>query len=410
MATRGMTVRVKTESKSTARETGEPSSHQIEQEAITASGTGPATHNESHNESEITRDDLLDMLAEQRKLVQQLIEHQTRPQTTTELAVRPSFRMIDPAPFCGGADDLDRFLTQIKRLFKLHPQHFPRGAPDQVDYAIGFLGSWKENVDEGLRKTQITNPDQWASELIKAESECLDDWDLFETEICEMYGDPYRQLDASTRALLELAQGALDSNETVKAFSNRMRSNWREAGWKTGNPDVQQVLYDMVWAGLRPGIKARIRPFAGEEGRFASIDELFRKAQDVEIKSNRDKRGTSRNQPADKNHGGNSSNSGNNGGKDRKKRPYRDTPSQSSTPSQSQSRNHSRPNLPPAPWVDRETRDKRKEQGLCWRCGGSDHRTIYCPKYSRVDIPQTRNHEERQDRDKRQRPNSRIRQ
>jgi hypothetical protein len=71
---------------------------------------------------------------------------------------------------------------------------FPRGEPDQVEYAIDFLGSWKENVDEGLRKTQMTHPNQWANELIKAESECLDDWDLFETEIREMYGDPDRQI------------------------------------------------------------------------------------------------------------------------------------------------------------------------------------------------------------------------
>ena len=49
---------------------------------------------------------------------------------------------------------------------------------------------------------------------------------------------------------------------------------------------MQHMLYDMVWAGLRPGIKARIKPFAGETGRFSSIDELFKKAEDVEIKSN----------------------------------------------------------------------------------------------------------------------------
>jgi hypothetical protein len=91
-----------------------------------------------------------------------------------------------------------------------------------VEYAIDFLGSWKENVDEGLRKTQMTHPNQWASELIKAESECLDDWDLFETEIREMYGDPDRQLDASTRPCLEIVQGASDANETIKAYSNRM--------------------------------------------------------------------------------------------------------------------------------------------------------------------------------------------
>jgi hypothetical protein len=102
-----------------------------------------------------------------------------------------------------------------------------------------------------------------------------------------------RQLDALTRAYLEFAQGALDPNETVKAYSNRMRSNWREAGWNSkaasgaDEPVALRILYDMVWAGLRPGIKARIKPFAGEDGRFATIDELFKKAQDVEIKSKR---------------------------------------------------------------------------------------------------------------------------
>jgi hypothetical protein len=127
---------------------------------------------------------------------------------------------------------------------------------------------------------------------------------------------------------------------------------------------VQRVLYDIVWAGLRPGIKVRIKPFAREDGRFASIDKLFKKAQDVEIRSNRDKCAvTTQNQPASTaekrhsnnggNNGGNSgsnsgSNSGNNGGKDKRKRPYHNTPS---TPS----RNNNRQNLPPVPWVDRET-------------------------------------------------------
>jgi len=50
------------------------------------------------------------------------------------------------------------------------------------------------------------------------------------------------------------------------------------------------MLYDLVWAGVCPGIKARIKPFAGEGGRFASVDELFKKARDVEIKLNRDRR------------------------------------------------------------------------------------------------------------------------
>jgi hypothetical protein len=281
MATRGSTARQRTASDSTARNTGESSASACQIE------------NEARVDSEVTPGDTEDVMANQRAYIQELVEKQAAMQARLEamesrqppansnvLPVAPMapaahprpFKMRNPAPFCGGADDLDRFLTHIKRLFKSHPQQFPRGEPDQVEYAIDFLGSWKENVDEGLRKTQMTHPNQWASELIKAESECLDDWDLFETEIREMYGDPDRQLDASTRACLEIVQGASDANETVKTYSNRMRSMWREAGWNAGSKDVQRVLYDMVWAGLRPGIKARIKPFAREDGRFASID------------------------------------------------------------------------------------------------------------------------------------------
>jgi hypothetical protein len=78
----------------------------------------------------------------------------------------------------------------------------------------------------------------------------------------------------------EYMQGALDSSETVKAYANRMQSNWREAGWKAGpeEPKAQQMLYDLVWSGLRPGIKARIRPFAGEEGTIRHRGRVVRKS------------------------------------------------------------------------------------------------------------------------------------
>jgi hypothetical protein len=73
MVTRASTARRRTASESTARETGEPSSQQIEQEAATANETGPAT--DTRPESEVTREDLLDMIAQQHKLVEQLLEH-----------------------------------------------------------------------------------------------------------------------------------------------------------------------------------------------------------------------------------------------------------------------------------------------------------------------------------------------
>jgi hypothetical protein len=67
-----------------------------------------------------------------------------------------------------------------------------------VEYAIDFLESWKQNVDENLQKTQMTHPSQWGSDLIKAEAECLDDWDLFETAVRRMYGEPDLQLHVSS--------------------------------------------------------------------------------------------------------------------------------------------------------------------------------------------------------------------
>jgi hypothetical protein len=166
MVTRASTARRRTASDSTARETGEPSSQQIKQEAATASETGPATR----PESEITREDLLNMITQRRKLVEQLLEHQTRPQTT-ELAVRTptkAFRMKNLAPLCGGADNLDGFLTQLELLFKSNDQYFVRSALNKVQYASSLLGSGKENVDESLRKTYMTHPNQWASELVKS--------------------------------------------------------------------------------------------------------------------------------------------------------------------------------------------------------------------------------------------------
>jgi hypothetical protein len=126
--------------------------------------------------------------------------------------------------------------------------------------------------------------------------------------------------------------------------------------------------------GLRPGIRARVKPFT----------RAFKKAHEVEIKPKRGRRAQQPATTAKKKHGNNGrNNGGNNGGKDKRK-----------------SRNHSHSNLPPAPWVDRETRDKREEKGLCYRCEG-DRKAFHYPKYSRVDI---RKYEGRQDRDKRQKP------
>jgi hypothetical protein len=130
MVTRGSAARGRTASESTARETGESS----------ASASARQIEKEARVDSEVTPGDMQDVLAEQRAFIQELVEKQASMQAQLEamasrqlpanvLPVAPlapaanpkPFNMRNPAPFCGGADDLDRFLTHIKRLFKSHP-------------------------------------------------------------------------------------------------------------------------------------------------------------------------------------------------------------------------------------------------------------------------------------------------
>ena len=40
----------------------------------------------------------------------------------------------------------------------------------------------------------------------------------------------------------------------------------------------------MIWAGLKPELHPKVRPFTNEDGMFDSIDELFDRAADVETK------------------------------------------------------------------------------------------------------------------------------
>jgi hypothetical protein len=171
MVTRGSAARGTPAFESTARETGEPTVQHIEQEASTAG---------SMKESEVTQADLQDLIAEQRKFTQVVLEklaasearqaamdaqldraesRAPRPfPSLTEYSVAQSpppeppipaaiFRMRDPAKFCGGAGELERFLTQLELVFELHGRHFPRGDPDKVQYATGLLASHGHLMD-----------------------------------------------------------------------------------------------------------------------------------------------------------------------------------------------------------------------------------------------------------------------
>jgi hypothetical protein len=196
-----------------------------------------------------------------------------------------------------------------------------------------------------------------------------------------MYGDKDWRFNAAEKAFLECVQGQApaDTKETVRDFANRIRTNWREAGWD--EKDHQSILYDLAWTGLRPAIKARVKPLAEEEtGRFDSIDQLFDKASRAETKyiPPKPQQQPQQTQP--------------NQGKGRGKRSKGQGQGQDNTPNPGPNANPANPGstpkskLPPAPWVSTEEFEKRKKEGKCGRCGG-DHFYKQCPKYGYSRFP-----------------------
>jgi hypothetical protein len=266
MATRGSTARQRTMSESTARNTGESSAsaRQIEKEARV--------------DSEVTSGDTEDVVANQRAFIQELVEKQaamqdemaeqrasmqaemaeqrasmqaqleaieSRQPPANVLPVAPLapaaqsnlFKMRDPAPFCGRPAELERFLGQIKMNFESHGHQFPRGDPDKVQYAMGLFRTWLEHPDESQRKSKVTHPAEWANRLVLNRSASLNNWGRFEKRLREVYGDRDRQLNAALVAVGEIAQGYHDSDESVRDFESRTRSNWRDAGWHMDEED-----------------------------------------------------------------------------------------------------------------------------------------------------------------------------
>jgi hypothetical protein len=307
--------------------------------------------------------------------------------TTTDTAAKTIHRkLVDPARFCGGARDLDRFLTQIRRRFETHPQQFQNEA-DQVDYALSLLGKWSSNEDTELKTTKMTNPTDWGSSLISSKNPCLANFDLFEKEIRQMYADREWRFKAAGKAISDYAQGQspADAKETVRDFANRVRTNWREAGWDEAKRE--DLLYDIAWAGLRPVIKARIKPLADEEtGRFDTIDQLFNKAAASETNyvpkqpENQNQNQQNQQQNAGKGRG----KRGKGGQQDQSNNPVPNTqknPQGQSSNANANTQSNQKSTLPPSPWVPTEVFTKRKDAKQCTRCGSDGHFFKTCTKY-----------------------------
>jgi len=207
----------------------------------------------------------LDRQSFQNALLAMQAQAQVQPaKNTTSTTKTIQRKLVDPGKYCGGPRDLDRFLTQLRRRYETHPQQFENDT-DRIDYAISLLGKWSNNDDTSLWSTKMMNPIDWGTSLLSSTNPCLADFKLFEKEITRMYGDRDWRLKASAKASAENIQGQApaDSSETVREYANRIRTNWREAGWDEAK--FEPMLYDLAWNGIRYGIQSRIKPLANEE-------------------------------------------------------------------------------------------------------------------------------------------------
>jgi hypothetical protein len=303
------------------------------------------------------------MQLQQQQFAAALLERQAAPAPAPANKI---FKMTDPDRFCGGATELDGFLSHLKRNFESHGTLFPRGDPDKIRYALGHLGTWASHTDSKQRATQMVDPITWSRDLERANHPCLRDFTQFETEVRRMYGDKDRRQKAALRALLEAKQG---NEETVRTYAARIRSTWRDAEWDETSPVGQRILYDLAWGGLRTWIRKQIEPLQPDGG-FNSLDELFDMA--VKVEGPREVFPSKKSQYSKKS---NSESTEKDNSKDKgKKRSHQQSKS---------SDKKDKDKLPPAEWLSLDEYKRRADKNLCMRCGDANHKSDDCPKFSR---------------------------
>ena len=83
-------------------------------------------------------------------------------------------------------------------------------------------------------------------------------------------------------AVITLLQGYIQPpQESVRAYANRLKANWRQARWNLQK--YKEGLYDIAWAGLRNSVKSKAGPMTPACGRFDTLDEFFDKAVASEV-------------------------------------------------------------------------------------------------------------------------------
>jgi len=179
--------------------------------------------------------------------------------------------MVHHLGYCGGAKELDNFLEKLRSNFASHKHLFPIGDPDQVKYAVSFLDTWNNHPDTTQRETENTDPSEWASDLREAKGPCLDNFEIFAKELQKIYRDTDRGLSSAKKAMQEYQQLP---NESFRIYANRLKANWRRAGWSLIPHEV--VLYKMACVGLRQALQTKVSPWIScGKARFNTLDQLF---------------------------------------------------------------------------------------------------------------------------------------
>jgi len=336
--------------------------------------------------SNLTKADLMTVVDEhkatmerQERMIEALLAQVANQQTPNSNSAK-RYKMPEPEKYCGGAIELDDFIALLRSNFESHGDLFPNGGPDKVKYALSFLGTWAQHPNTQMHKTEMIDPSTWGRNLRTANHACLHDFDAFAKEMLKTFGDPDRELKAAGKTFETYQQG---EDESVRAYGHRIRSNWRAAGW---DEDAnKQVLYDLTWHGLRPGLRGKFQHLSGtKDRRFKSIDELLDTAASADTaRPNRNRQRTDQNRPDDRTSKPNEDKG--------KKRPYRPSISTGSAvpssippaiPNQSTVIPQNRPTKPRAQWIEPAEFSKRINSGQCTRCAKPGHESRECPTYA----------------------------
>ena len=154
------------------------------------------------NLSGVTKSDLVAMIKAEmdmlRDTILTLTANRASSAATKLLICMGAQKTIDPARFYSGTRDLDCFLFQLIHGCNIQSHQFQDEA-EKVDYALSLLGKWPCNLDAKLRKTQMTNPDEWGTFLVTTTSLCLASLNVFVGEIRPIYGNKDRRLNAAIK-------------------------------------------------------------------------------------------------------------------------------------------------------------------------------------------------------------------